>query len=59
MVEDKTRNPAFGYKNEHVIEIDEDLISYMVENTLTIGVYGKVEPKKKPVKNENMLNTSQ
>jgi len=31
----------------------------MVENTLTIGVYGKVEPKKKQVKQENMMNTSQ
>lgn len=30
-----------------MIEINEDLISYMVENTLSVGVYGKVEPKKK------------
>ena len=38
---------ALGYRAEHEIEVDEDLVSYMVENTLTIGVYGKVEPKKK------------
>ena len=47
VAEEQTRNPVFGYHNEHVIDIDEDLISYMVENTLTVGVYGKVEPKKK------------
>lgn len=46
-MDDKTRNPVFGYKNEHMIDIDEDLISYMVENILTIGVYGKVEQKKR------------
>lgn len=28
----------------------------MVENTLTIGVYGKIEPKKKP--QQQMMNTS-
>ena len=47
IVDDKVRNPVFGYKTEHMIEIDEDLISYMVENTLTIGVYGKTEQRKK------------
>ena len=46
IVDEKTRGPVFSYKNEHVLEIDEELISYMVENTLTIGVYGKIEPKK-------------
>ena len=40
---EKTKNPVFGYKNEHILDIDDDMISYMVENTLTIGVYGKVE----------------
>lgn len=41
-----------------MIEIDDDLISYMVENTLTVGVYGKVEPKKKAIKNEINLKDS-
>ncbi|CDW74930.1 chromosome-associated kinesin klp1 [Stylonychia lemnae] len=59
VVDEKTRNPVFGYKNEHIIEIDEDLIGYMVENTLTIGVYGKVEPKKKQQKQDLSLNQSQ
>lgn len=57
-MEEKTRNPQFGYRNEHMIEIDDDLISYMVENTLTVGVYGKVEPKKKAIKNEINLKDS-
>ena len=59
VVDEKTRNPMFGYKNEHMIEIDEDLISYMVENTLTIGVYGKIEQKKRlgnsPTKDNNQF----
>jgi len=46
-VEDRTRNPVFAYKGEHTIDIDDELITYLMENTLTIGVYGKVEQKKK------------
>jgi hypothetical protein len=30
-----------------MIEIDDELISRMIENTLRIGVYGKIEQKKK------------
>ena len=41
-----------------MIEIDEDLISYMVENTLTVGVYGKIEPRKKQIKHENTMRES-
>jgi hypothetical protein len=41
------RAPQFSYKSEHVIEVDDDLISKMIENTLRIGVYGKVEQKKR------------
>lgn len=37
------RAPPFAYKAEHEIEIDDDLISKMIENTLRVGVYGKVE----------------
>ncbi len=40
-----SRAPQFGYRSEHLIEIDDDLISKMVENTLRFGVYGKVEQK--------------
>lgn len=40
-------NPQFAYRTEHTIEVDEDLISKMIENTLRVGVYGKVEQKKK------------
>ena len=42
-----SRSPQFGYKNEHLIEVDDDLISKMIENTLRIGVYGKIEQKKR------------
>jgi len=41
------RAPQFSYKSEHVIEVDDDLISKMIENTLRIGVYGKVEQKRR------------
>lgn len=49
IVDERTRNPAFNYKAEHTLDIDDDLITYMMENTLTIGVYGKAEQKKKKV----------
>lgn len=42
-----SRAPQFGYKSEHIIEIDDELISKMSENTLRFGVYGKVEQKKR------------
>lgn len=32
-----------------MIEIDDELISRMIENTLRIGVYGKIEQKKKQI----------
>ena len=41
------RAPQFGYKSEHVIEVDDDLINKMIENTLRIGVFGKVEQKRR------------
>jgi len=41
------RSPQFAYKADHMIEIDDELISRMIENTLRIGVYGKIEQKKK------------
>jgi hypothetical protein len=40
-----------------MIEIDDDLISKMIENTLKIGVYGKVEQKKRLAAN-NLSNLS-
>jgi hypothetical protein len=42
-----SNNPVFGYRAEHQIEIDDDLIGKMIENTLRVGIYGKVEQKKK------------
>ena len=30
-----------------MIEIDDELISNMIENTLRIGIYGKIEQKKR------------
>jgi len=42
-----SRNPAFGYRAEHTIMIDDELISKMLENTLRFGVYGKVEQKRR------------
>jgi len=42
-----SRAPQFNYHKEHMIEIDEELISNMIESTLKFGVYGKIEQKKK------------
>ena len=50
------RAPQFSYKQEHVIEIDDELISKMIENTLRIGVYGKVEQKRRLMNNGDKLH---
>ena len=44
------RNPVFGYRQEHVIDIDDDLISRMIESTLRIGIFGKVDQKQRLAK---------
>ena len=60
---DKTRNPNFNYKHTHELEIDEDLVAFLLSNTLTIGIWGKVESKsskyanKKNKDGKTQLNT--
>lgn len=44
--EEKTTQPVWNYSKEHIIEIDDETIEYLKENTLTIGVYGKADSKK-------------
>lgn len=44
-----SRAPHFAYRAEHMIAIDDELISKMLENTLRFGVYGKVEQKRRKI----------
>eukprot|EP00352_Strombidinopsis_acuminata_P001298 CAMPEP_0176345064 /NCGR_PEP_ID=MMETSP0126-20121128/5178_1 /TAXON_ID=141414 ORGANISM="Strombidinopsis acuminatum, Strain SPMC142" /NCGR_SAMPLE_ID=MMETSP0126 /ASSEMBLY_ACC=CAM_ASM_000229 /LENGTH=129 /DNA_ID=CAMNT_0017691855 /DNA_START=1293 /DNA_END=1682 /DNA_ORIENTATION=- len=41
----KTRDPDFNYEYIHTIPISEEFLSYAMYNTLTIGIWGKSEPK--------------
>ena len=47
---ERNKNPDFGYKQEHMIQITEELINHMMYNTLKIGIYGMIEAKRQPGK---------
>jgi len=40
---EKTRTPVWNYHKEHLVNVDEELCSHCMSNTLTIGVYGLVD----------------
>lgn len=40
-------NPEYNYSTVHTVPITEELISYLMYNTLTIGVFGKFKPIEK------------
>ena len=46
-VKERARDPDFGYVGEHIEPITEDLVSYLMYNTLTVKVMGMIESKKK------------
>lgn len=41
----KTQDPEFNYECVHTIPISEEFLSYSMYNTLTIGIWGKAEPR--------------
>lgn len=47
---EKNKNPDFAYKQDHMIQITEELIAHMMYNTLKIGIYGMIEGKRQPGK---------
>lgn len=49
-VKEKTRDPNFAYTHEHVEQITEDLLTFLMYNTLTIKVFGQIESKQKKKK---------
>jgi len=44
---ERRKNPAFDYFSEHITSITEDMVNYLMYNTLTVGVFGMIESKKK------------
>jgi len=40
----ETCEPEYNYSTVHTVPITEELISYLMYNTLTIGVFGKFKP---------------
>ena len=53
-VREKQRDPDFGYVVEHTELITEDLLNYLMTNTLTVKVLGMIESKKR--KNQQKTN---
>lgn len=49
---EKKKEPIFDYLSEHVLSITEDMVNYLMYNTLTVGVYGMIESKKKAKVND-------
>lgn len=43
----ETSNPEYNYSTVHTVPITDELISYLMYNTLTIGVFGKFKPIEK------------
>lgn len=44
---ERQKDPEFNYQYEHTLTITEDLIHHLMYNTLTLGVYGMIESKKR------------
>merc|ERR1712176_1424555 len=52
-VVDQSKNPDFGYRGSHTVEITQSLIEHMMYNTLKIGIYGMIEGKRPPTKTKD------
>ena len=44
---EKKKDPIYDYMSEHIQTITDDMIQFLMYNTLTVGVYGMIESKKK------------
>ena len=44
---ERKKDPIFDYFSEHITAITEDMVNYLMYNTLTVGVFGMIESKKK------------
>lgn len=44
---ERKKDPAFDYFSEHLQAITEDMVNYLMYNTLTVGVFGMIESKNK------------
>jgi hypothetical protein len=53
---ENSREPNFNFKHSHMLEINEGLIQSLMLNTITIGVFGQTEQKKKVVVQDTKLS---
>jgi hypothetical protein len=44
---ERKKDPVFDYFSEHITSITEDMVNYLMYNTLTVGVFGMIESKRK------------
>lgn len=44
---ERRKDPSFDYYSDHLTSITEDMVSYLMYNTLTVGVFGMIESKRK------------
>ena len=44
---ERKKDPVFDYCSDHLTAITEDMVSYLMYNTLTVGVFGMIESKRK------------
>lgn len=56
-VVDKHRTPDFNYKNSHMIQITDEIVEYLMQNTLKISIHGMIEAKK-PVETARTMKSS-
>ena len=44
---ERRKDPVFDYCSDHITAITEDMVTYLMYNTLTVGVFGMIESKRK------------
>lgn len=42
---ERRKDPVFDYESDHLTAITEDMVTYLMYNTLTVGVFGMIESK--------------
>jgi len=43
---ERRKDPVFDYESDHLTAITEDMVTYLMYNTLTVGVFGMIESKR-------------
>lgn len=59
VVDEKTHNPAWNFKAQHLVQIDDDMLIKLQSDSITVAVYGMQDGREKFLKIKTGTNRQQ